>query len=452
MRPGESLYRLIMRGAHAVSPLLLHGESKLARGLRARSGAVDHLEAWAGSQRRPEQPLVWIHAPSVGEGQQALAVMRELKGRMPDLQTAYTWFSPSAERFGLGTEADVAGYLPWDLPGPVSRALDALRPSLLVFTKTEVWPTLTREATARGIPVALVAGTLRPGAGRSSGLGRLLLSSSFSALSRVCAVHESDAHALVGLGVDPATLSVTGDPGVDAALERAAAARTESAHLAPFRALIGMGQGEGRASRPYEHLVLVAGSTWPDDEDWLRRAARGFKASPGRSASAAVRLTVVLAPHEPTPSRVAELKSAWDRPDRPARTLTEVEAAGALEDATTVVVDRLGVLSQLYTVGDLAYVGGGIGRSGLHSVVEPAACSLPILHGPNHRSSLIAGELLEAGGARVVNDAEELKQAIGLWVEDRAARLEAGRMAREALERHRGASDRTAEALVASLD
>ena len=103
---------------------------------------------------------------------------------IPHWQVAYTYFSPSAETFAAGVGADVADCLPLDTPGEVARALDALRPSMLVFAKLDVWPELATQAAARNIPVALVAATVRPGSGRLRPVARALLAPAYR-----CPVH-----------------------------------------------------------------------------------------------------------------------------------------------------------------------------------------------------------------------------------------------------------------------
>jgi 3-deoxy-D-manno-octulosonic-acid transferase len=146
----ESLYVAALRAALPLLPLVARGEGKLARGVRGRAGVLERMEAWAHAHRDLARPLVWFHAPSVGEGLQARAVVEVLRVRRPDVQVAYTFFSPSAESFAKTVPADFADYLPLDLPAAVRRSLDALHPAVLAFGRTEVWPVLTREAAAAG--------------------------------------------------------------------------------------------------------------------------------------------------------------------------------------------------------------------------------------------------------------------------------------------------------------
>jgi 3-deoxy-D-manno-octulosonic-acid transferase len=421
-----SLYRAAVRAAALAAPLLERGDSKLARGLRGRRGAHDALAAWGERERDPARPTVWLHAPSVGEGQQVGAVFRALAEFRPGLQAVFTHFSPSAERLGERIGARVSAYLPWDLPGPTSRALDAVRPDLLVFTKTEVWPVLVDEALRRRVPIAIVAATVAPGAGRLRWPAHGALRATWASLALACACSEGDAARTITLGVPASRVHVTGDPGVDAAAERAAPTGAAAAVLVPFRA----------DRRP----TIVAGSTWADDEAALLPALKDM-----RRSVADVR--VVVAPHEPREEHVRALSSKLTRAGWRVATLAEVEARGTAEGVDAVVVERVGVLASLYAVADAAYVGGGFGRRGLHSVLEPAAARVPVLFGPRHERSAAAAALLVARGARSAPDSPALAAALGHWLSDAGSRAEAAKHAFAYIESQRGAAHRTAALL-----
>src|SRR5690606_8559943 len=98
-----------------------------------------------------------------------------LRARHPALQVAYTYFSPSAERFAESVGADFTAYLPFDRRRNAQRALDALRPTAIVFSKLDLWPALTAEARTRGIPVGMISATLSEGSGRQGAVARALL-------------------------------------------------------------------------------------------------------------------------------------------------------------------------------------------------------------------------------------------------------------------------------------
>ena len=420
------LYRLAMRALRRSAPLLARGDSKVARGIRGRRETLDTLVGWGRRERDEGRPTVWCHAPSVGEGLQVGAVLGALTAANPGLQVVFTHFSPSAEGLGERLGADVSAYLPWDVEETVALALDALSPDLVVFTKTEVWPVLVEEAARRGVPVALVGATVPPDAGRSKWPARATLRGTWGALTVACADTPQDAEGLKALGVDPAVVYVTGDPGIDSAARRVTEADRADRHLAPFRA-------SGRTT-------IVAGSTWPADEDVLLPAWAAVR----RAQPSAL---LVVAPHEPAPASVEALLDRLRGLGSSAVTLATVERNGSVDGVDAVVVDRVGVLTDLYTVGDIAYVGGGFGRDGLHSVVEPAAAGLPTVFGPRHERSRAAGQLIEAGCALAVDDAESLERALRDWLGGPEHRSRAARSLLDYIAAHLGAAERTARLL-----
>ena len=160
------IYRVLVRLAVRLVPSVRHGSAKVAAGHRGRVGAVARLALWARESRDPARPLLWCHAPSVGEGLQAEAVLRILRARHPEWQVAYTYFSPSALALAARQPADVRDFLPYDRPADVAAALDALAPTALVFTKADLWPELAVRARNRDIRVGMIAGTVSPVSGR----------------------------------------------------------------------------------------------------------------------------------------------------------------------------------------------------------------------------------------------------------------------------------------------
>ena len=362
----------------------------------------------------------------MGEALQARAVIEELRVREPGVQIAFTHFSPSAERLVRQMPVDVAAYLPWDLPGPIRHVLDAVSPDLIVFTKTEVWPVLVKEAGRRGIAVALVAGTVAESSSRLRPAARALLAESWRALGSVGAIADEDAALLHSLGVPKSVLQVTGDPGIDSAAQRLAAADPAARFLAPFFA----------DPRP----TLVAGSTWPSDDAVLLPALDVVRRH-------VPDLRLILVPHEPDPDYISAVRRRLRDGGWSAATLSEIERTASVHTVDVIVVDRVGVLADLYTVGRAAYVGGGFHGAGLHSVLEPAAARLPVLFGPRHQSVRAATGLLEAGAARCVEGRGTLAEALLVWLTDDGAHDYAARRAFGYVQRHMGAAGRTADVL-----
>ncbi len=353
-------------------------------------------------------------------------MLEALRARRPGLQAVFTHLSPSAEDLAARMSADWAGYLPWDLPDDVARALESTRPHVVAFTKTEVWPVFVEEASRRHVPVALVGGTVPVGARRARPAARALLRSTWERLSLVGAVSDADAERFVPLGVPVEVIRVTGDPAVDTAAERAGGADPDAPWLRPFH----------EDPRP----TLVAGSTWPSDLEVLlpalervRERVRGLRA--------------VVAPHEPSDENVGALLANMAGRGWRARSLAEVEEEGGAAGVDVVVVDRVGVLAHLYTVADAAYVGGGFHGAGLHSVLEPAAARTPVLFGPRHTNAQAAWDLQLAGGGKRIHGPEDLAETAALWLSDRAARDYAAERAFGYIDARLGAAARSAELL-----
>jgi 3-deoxy-D-manno-octulosonic-acid transferase len=422
-------YRLAIRIGAAVAPVIGLAHEKTRRGHRGREGALDRLSAWANVHRDVARPLVWFHASSVGEGLQAESVLQRLRQLRPDCQVVYTHFSPSAEELARRIDADISDYLPYDLPDTVRDLLDALRPDLLVFAKLDLWPELATQAAARGTPVALVAATVSGGSGRLDWPARALLAPGYAAVTLATAVSDDDAARLARLGVAPNRIEVLGDPRYDSVIARVNA-------VAPDDPLLSHGMGSA---------TLVAGSTWPADEAVLLDAFVRL-----RTRRPEARL--ILVPHEPTPDHLANIEHAAARRGLPAP--VRLGAGAAAEPAPLLLVDRMGVLAALYGSGGAAYVGGGFGRAGLHSVLEPAAWKLPMAFGPRWRESRDAGILLQAGAADAVSQRDPAGDLCRIWegwiVNDDARRAQ-GRRARAVVDTGLGAADRTATSLLPLL-
>ncbi|HYD54920.1 MAG TPA: hypothetical protein VEA99_19955, partial [Gemmatimonadaceae bacterium] len=180
--------------------------------------------------------------------------------------------------------------------------------------------------------------------------------------------------------------------------------------------------------------TLVAGSTWPADEAALLPAWLEVR---GHVPEA----RLVIAPHEPTGAHLEPIER-WAA--REGLRIVRLGDSGQAE-ADVVLVDRTGVLGDVYAVGHAAYVGGGFHAAGLHSVLEPAAFGLPVLFGPRHQNSRDAGLLATAGGGASATDQAALCSTLRRWLGDAGQRGEAGLRARDLVRAGLGAARRSFE-------
>jgi 3-deoxy-D-manno-octulosonic-acid transferase len=423
----NSLLRIPYAFAGLVTDALVRvvpaGKSKFNRGLNGRRGLVARYARWGATSRDAARPLVWFHAPSVGEGLQALPVIELVRVRRPDVQIAYTFYSPSAEQFARTVPADFADYLPFDTFDHANAVVSALRPSALVFSKLDIWPALTERATAAGVPVGVISATMPESSRRRGLLARAVLGDAYRSIDRVGAIDETDAERLREQGVRADRIRVTGDTRFDQVWARAQ------------RGAVSLVQGL-HSVRP----TLVAGSTWPSDEEHLLEAWVTV-----RDKIPDARL--VIAPHE-TSSRHLRSIERWAREH--ALRIALIDTHGA-RDADVILIDRYGVLGDLYALADVAYVGGGFHSAGLHSILEPAAFGAPVVFGPRHERSREATKLVQSGGGAAITGLADLTIRLGYWLGSVPARDAAGSSARAMVQDGLGAAERSFQLVTALL-
>ena len=420
-----SAYEGAVQLARAAALLAPSNGGKLFATFRARRGIRERYERWHRESRARSRPLVWMHASSVGEGLQARPVLALLRAGHPELQLAYTFFSPSAEGFARSLDVDFTEYLPFDSRGDARVVLDALAPRVLAFAKLDVWPRLVAEASARGARTALLSATLAERSGRRSRIAGAFTRGAYATFDAVGAVDETDANRLVQLGVRERAITVTGDTRYDQVWARAQPNTARDAFLAPLRS---------------ERPTLVAGSTWHTDERQLLPAWLTV-----RKEIPDARL--IIAPHEPTHLHVAYIEK-WAAEHK--LSVTRVSALPHAADADVILVDGVGQLGDLYALADVAFVGGGFHGAGLHSVLEPAAYGVPVLFGPRHENSRDAAAIIagDAGGA--VSDGSAIVARLEALLTRPDTREAEGDRARAIVRSGLGASERSV-ALVEGL-
>lgn len=428
MNFSETVYELGVTALRPVVSMVSPLSPKLRRGVQGRRGAGERLADWAAAHRDAAHPLAWFHAPSVGESLMAQAIIKELRALKPGVQIAFTYFSPSAERVAERVGADVADYLPWDTAGAMRKLVRALKPNAIAFVRTEIWPTLVRTAAQNNTQLCMVNAVLSAKSSRLSPSARWFLGPAYRRLDAVGAIAIHDAERFPRLGVESSKVRVTGDARFDQVYARIAGLDTEQPLL--------------QRLRDSRRITVVAGSTWPtDDEEILPAYAAARKGYP---------LRLIIAPHEPDTAHLRQLEQKLDAQRLKYQRLAEVEAGNdALPEV--VVVDRVGVLADLYAVADIAYVGGGFHDAGLHSVIEPAALGVPVIFGPRHGNAREADELAGKGGGFVASDGAAFATQMLDLANRPVQRQSASRAARAYVESKLGAGRRNAELIAERL-
>ena len=379
------------------------------------------------------QPLVWLHAVSLGETRAAAILLAALRTQMPGLRLLLTHGTATgrAEGARLLAPGDVQVWLPWDTRGAVRRFLRHFRPDVGVLLETEVWPNLVAECAAHGVPLALANGRLSEKSLRGAQRARWLMRPAYAALAAVWAQTEADATRYRAIGAPVA--GVLGNLKFDAAPD--AAQQAQAAH---WRAALG--------ARP---VVMLASSREGEEAAFLPQLHAISAHWPSTAGNAP--LWLIVPRHPQRFAEVAALareagfqvaqRSAWA-----AQPSADALAAGLW------VGDSLGEMTLYYSLASVALLGGSFAPLGGQNLIEAAACGCPVLMGPHTFNFAQAADLAEQAGAaqRVADAAAALAAAQALLAQpDRLAAMHTAALAFAAA--HRGAAARTAQAVAALL-
>lgn len=410
-----------------VSPLIV---AVLLAKPRSRPGLLQRLGVFNQDKpNKPDQPVIWIHAVSLGEVVAVTPLVNELHRRHPAYRLVVSTVTETGREAVEQRLAGVAEhwYAPLDFPWAVSRFIERLQPCLYLFVETELWPNLLWHLRRRGVPTVLVNGRLssRSFARQQWAPVRSFYRTMLQTLTLCLMQSDRDVDRIVALGAEVSRVRRTGNIKFDQPIPDVAEGETT-------RAQLGLQDTE---------QLFVAGSTHPGEEEILVECYRALVA---RYPSA----VLLLAPRH---IERAESVEAMIR----ARGLTvqrrsTIGQAGALRSTgpRVVVLDSRGELAAIYREAVVAFVGGTLVPVGGHNLLEPAQWAKPVLFGHyTDHCAEIADLLIQAGGGRRVLQADDLTQQVVALFSDGEEREQMGRLARQVVEQNQGALQRTLEAI-----
>ena len=397
---------------------------KIREGIKGRKGVFAELTNQLQTARRLKK-TVWFHFTSVGEFEQAKPLIEAI---YPETRIVLTFFSPSVSPNARSYPyADAAVYLPLDTPRNAERLIRLIEPTLIVFSKFDIWPNLVWRASKRNIPIIVVAGTLHAESKRLSRFAKPFFRSVHRHIRVHCAISEADAARFQELCSPAHEIVVTGDTRYEQVYRRALAVASDTEFF----------YGQTSLKRP----ILIAGSTYTEDERVLLPAYQLLRQNISENFP-----HLILVPHEPTPERIKEIRGHLEREKLTHLCFSELTPEVDLSAVDVLIVDKIGLLAQLYRVADVAFVGGSF-RGSVHNVMEPAAMAKPVIFGPTIQNAYEASLLVDRGGAKLIHTANQLADAIMTWLKNDAARTTAGSVGQQLVEENLGAVDRTLEHL-----
>ncbi len=404
---------------------------KIQEGVKGRKRVFAELTDQLQTARHLEK-TAWFHFTSVGEFEQAKPLIEAI---YTENRIVLTFFSPSvAPNARSYPYADAAVYLPLDTRRNAQRLIRLIEPTLIVFSKFDIWPNLVWKATKHGIPIIVIAGTLHAESKRLSRFAKPFFRSVHRHIRVHCAISEGDAARFQELCSPAHEIVVTGDTRYEQVYRRAVAVESDTEFL-PGQATLGRSSQVSRIAT--KRPILIAGSTYTEDEKVL---LPGYQLLRENTSDDFPHL--ILVPHEPTPERIKEIRGYLDRQQLAYRCFSELTPEVDLSTVDILIIDALGLLAKLYGLADIAFVGGSF-RGSVHNVMEPAAMGKPVLFGPTIQNAYEASLLVERGGAKLVPDAQQLADAITVWLNDANARDTAGSIGKRLIAENLGAVERT---------
>ena len=361
----------------------------------------------------PNDKTIWFHAASLGEYEQGLPVIEEIKQKFPSHKIVVTFFSPSGYEVRKNNAvADVTIYLPLDTSSNAKQFIQLVHPDMVFFIKYEYWPNYLNELKKQHIKTYLISGILRENQAFFKWYGGFYRNA-LKTFDYFFVQNENSKKLLQSIGFN--NVKVSGDTRFDrvvSILER----DNSLDFIAAFKD---------------NKTTIVIGSSWPKDEnllvEYINKASENVK--------------FIIAPHNIKPEQIANLTSQIKKTrlkysDYSIETLRKTN----LKNYQVFIIDTVGILTKIYSYADIAYVGGGFGNPGVHNILEPATFGLPVVIGPNYSHFAEATALVNMEGCISIQNQTELNEAFALLLQNEDERLEKGHICSTFVQMNKGAT------------
>ncbi len=376
--------------------------------LNGRTTIFTNLEVWRTKIGQSEK-LIWMHCASLGEFEQGRPVIEKLKIQYPAHKILLTFFSPSGYEIRKNyNKADGVFYLPMDGKKNAQKFIDIVKPNLVVWVKYEYWFYYLTALKDRNIRVILVSAIFRdtqPFFKWYGGLWKKILYS----FDKIFVQNENSISLLHSIGFNKNIL-LAGDTRFDRVIDIA-----ENKTALPNNLLTFCNNKK----------VIVAGSTWEDDEQILVHYARTQKD-----------VQFIIAPHETDDDRIVEIEKLFEGAVRYSDFIAGKEAA------QVIIIDNVGMLSKLYELATIAYIGGGFNDSGIHNILEAAVYGKPIIFGTEYEKFKEATDLVDVEAAFSIDNALALESLLDKLFADKNALQLVGAVSKEYVYEKQGATEK----------
>ncbi len=402
-----------MRFLYTLSIFFYHGLIKFAAFFHPKAKlwvkGRKNLFAKMAEQIDNSNKICWIHTASLGEFEQGRPLIERIKKEHPEFKILLTFFSPSGYEVKKNSRvADYIFYLPVDTPRRVERFLNIVQPEMAIFVKYEFWYHFLHRLAKRNIPVYSISAIFRKEQAFFKWYGKwykkMLLF-----FTHIFVQNQQSKLLLQQAGIQ--NVSISGDTRFDRVYEIARKAKS-------FPEI-----DQFCMNKP----VFIAGSSWQADENLLVRYINHSKQ----------KLKYIIAPHEIHKENIKRLENGIKKSViRFSRAKSE-----NVNNKQVMIIDNIGMLSSLYTYGDVAYIGGGFGV-GIHNILEAATFGLPVIFGPNYQKFQEAIELIAEKGAFSIENYQQLTGLLDKFFSDTDFLTKSGEIARNYVEKNRGGTQK----------
>lgn len=385
---------------------------KLTLFVEGRKEVFAYLEANISKEER----YVWVHTASLGEFEQGLPIIQALRSR--GKKVLVTFFSPSGYEVRKSSpDVDLVTYLPLDTPQNARRFVEIVQPEMAIFVKYEFWIYYLNQLKTKGIQTYLLSGIFRENQIFFKPYGGMMRDC-LRAFHHFFVQNQKSKQLLQSIGFENVTIS--GDTRFDRVMQ--IVKRDNSLDFVEsFKA---------------NSTCVVFGSSWESDEEiYLHHI---------NYSSSEKNVKYIIAPHDVKPEKV----NAFLRKIALKVVFFSEKEGKNLCDYDVLILDTIGILTKVYSYADIAYVGGGMGNSGLHNVLEPAVFGIPVVIGKNYKKFAEAQALVEKGGIISVATQNQLKETLDLLIQNVEKRTAMGNINANFIKENSGATEKFLEAVL----
>jgi len=399
-------------------PLFIIGSifnTKMRNSLAARATQWKKIKTF--SRLNKNSKIIFFHSASVGEWEQSLPIIKELKAQDSSIKIIASFFSPSGIKHAKQEDVDLSIYLPFDLSIIAYKFFKQIKPAVWVISKYDVWPSFIYGAHKAKVPIILSSAELAEDSTRYKGIFAKINSVFYKYIDFIMPVSQDYLERFKNFYPYPEKLIVSGDARYDQIISK-----SENISL----------QNSIQIFTTPKPIRFIAGSIWPADEKHLLPALLKLKKE-------FTELQFVLVPHELHESHIKSIEEFWHKENITTDRYSNFSQKGTTT-ADIAIINSIGILATLYKDSDIVYVGGAF-TTGVHNVAEPAVFGSPVVYGPKHINSFEAVQLKLINAGFEITNETDCYEILKKLITNETFRKESGELGKEFIYKNKGATE-----------